>query len=129
VRVRRSRIRIIMRLKSMKILKTPITIEELSLLAKRTFGDMVKAVVDIDRKMIAIDAELHSDLESLLLENGSEQDGLWGVNFYPEIEGDDFIEFDSMINLRPSQGNMTRSVDSEDIRSKIRAIVNNLVKR
>jgi hypothetical protein len=113
----------------MKILKTPITIEELRRIAKDTFGDMVKAVIDINREIVAIDAELHSDLEALLLENGSEQDDIWGVNFYPDIEGDDFIEFDSMINLRPSRGNKTSGVDSEDIRSKIRVTVDSWVKR
>jgi hypothetical protein len=113
----------------MKILETSITIEELSRIAKNTFGDMVKAVVDINRGMVAIDAELHSDLEALFIENGSEQDDLWGINFYPDVEGDDFIEFDSMINLRPSRGNKTRGVDSEDIRSKIRVMVDSWVKR
>jgi hypothetical protein len=113
----------------MKILKTPITIEELRRIAKDTFGDMVKAVIDINREIVAIDAELHSDLEALLLENGSEQDDIWGINFYPDIEGDDFIEFDSMINLRPSRGNKTRRVDSEDIRSKIMVTVDSWVKR
>jgi hypothetical protein len=107
----------------MKILKTVIKIEELRHIAQNTFGDMVKAVVDVRLELVAIDAELHSDLEALLLENGSKQNDLWGINFYPDINGDDFIEFDSMINLRPSQGNMTRGVGSEEICSKIRAIV------
>lgn len=113
----------------MKILKTPITIEELSRIAKNTFGDMVKAVIDIEREKVAVDAELHSDLEALFLEDGSRQKDLWGINFYPDIEGDDFIEFDSMINLRPSCGNITRGVDSEDIRTKIKQVADKWVKR
>lgn len=113
----------------MIILKNPINIDELKEIAQNTFGDMVKAVVDIDRQLIAVDAELHSDLEALFLENGSKQNNLWGINFYPDIEDDDFIEFDSMINLRPSQGNMSRGVDSQDIQKQITDIVNRWVKR
>ena len=88
-------------------------------MAGATFGDMVKAVVDVDRELIAVDAELHSDLEALLLDDGSKQKNLWGINFYPEIKGDDFIEFDSMINMRPSQSNRSRGVEDEGVRKKI----------
>lgn len=113
----------------MKILRNTVTIDELKKIAQGSFGDLVKAVVDVDRELVAIDAELHSDLEALFLEDGSKQQSLWGINFYPDLEGDDFIEFDSMINLRPSQGNRTRGVDSEDIQAKIINIVNKWVKR
>lgn len=103
----------------------PIELTEMSLM----FGDMVKAVVDIDRDLMAIDAELHSDLEALLLENGSKQKSLWGINLYPEIQGDDFIEFDSMINMRPSQDNRTLGVDKEEIRKKIIEVVYKRIKK
>src|SRR4051812_31557344 len=79
--------------------------------AKERFGDLVKAVVDIERKIMMIGAELHSDEEALLLEQGSRQQDLWGINLYPDKTGSDLIEFDSMINLRPSQGNMSRGVN------------------
>ncbi len=113
----------------MKILETIITIGELKQIAQNTFGDLVKAVVDIDRNLIAIDGELHSDLEALLLESGSKQNSLWGVNFYPDIKDDDFIEFDTIINLRPSQGNMSRGIDSQDIQRKIISVIDKWVKR
>lgn len=116
-------------MENMRILKNIITIEELKQIAEDTFGDLVKAVVDIDRKLIAINAELHSDLEAVLLENGSKQYDLWGINFYPDIKDDDFVEFDSMINLRPSQGNMSRGVDSGDIRKKIVDVVSQWVRK
>lgn len=103
----------------MRILNDTITINELLQIAKDGFGDLVKVVVDVDREIIAIDAELHSDLEALCLENGSRQNTLWGINYYPEMEGEDFIEFDSMINLRPSQDNLSRGVEDEGIRKKI----------
>ena len=106
----------------MKIIRELLMLDELKQMAVM-FGDMVKAVVDIDRKVMAVDAELHSDLEALLLQNGSKQKSIWGINLYPEMQGDDFIEFDSMINMRPSQGNRSRGVDREEIRKKIAGIV------
>jgi hypothetical protein len=98
-------------------------------MADHMFGNLVKAVVDIDKKIIVLDAELHSDQESFLLENGSEQRNLWGINLYPEFSKDDdnFIEFDSMINLRPSDSNKSRSVENPEIRKLIIEIVRNWV--
>ena len=88
---------------------------------------MVKAVVDIGRGIGAFGGELHSDEEALLLEDGSRQADLWGINLYPDESGDAWIEFDSMINVRPSQNNRSRSVDDEAIRSAIRRVVAALV--
>lgn len=113
----------------MKIITGIITIDELKQMAAGLGGDMVKAVVDVDRKLIAVDAELHSDLEALLLEDGSKQKSLWGINFYPEMYGDKFVEFDSMINVRPSQGNRSRGVTDESTRGNILAVVAKKVKR
>ena len=107
----------------MIILDKPITRGELSILAQNLYGDMIKGVVDVEQELVALDAELHSDLESLLLDNGSEQENLWGINLYPEAEDEDFLEFDSLINIRPRQGNRSRDVENEDIRKKIKSIV------
>lgn len=96
-------------------------------MAGKMFGNLVKAVVDIKKEIMAVDAELHADEERALLENGSEQKNLWGINLYPEIKDENWIEFDSMINLRPSQENRSRGVDSEEIRKKITVIINKLV--
>ncbi len=98
-------------------------------MAVNTFGNMVKAVIDVDRELIAVDAELHSDLEALLLEDGSKQKNIWGINLYPEIQGDDFVEFDSMINMRPSQGNRSRGIENEEMRKKVIKIVAKKIKR
>ena len=73
----------------MKILDEPVSIDELKRIALDTFGDLVKAVVDVRLRLVALDAELHSDLEALLIDNGSKQKDLWGINFYPGLEGDD----------------------------------------
>ncbi len=113
----------------MKILQESVTVGELKIIAAGTFGDMIKAVVDVRLGVVALDAELHSDLEALLIENGSGQDDLWGINFYPDLEEDDFIEFDSMINVRASQGNASRGVDDPTIRNRIVEIVDKWVKR
>ncbi|KJJ85215.1 hypothetical protein OMAG_000927 [Candidatus Omnitrophus magneticus] len=107
----------------MKIIQKNITLNEITSMALSIFGNFVKAVVDIEREIIALDAELHSDLEALLLENGSKQKNIWGINIYPDMQGADFIEFDSMINLRPSQGNRSRNVENKEIQKKIIAIV------
>lgn len=113
----------------MQIINQAITMKELQAMAEKMFGNLVKAVVDIERGFLAVDAELHADEEACLLENGSKQKDLWGINLYPELAGDDFIEFDSMINLRPAQGNLTRGVENKEVRQKIKALVNKLVKR
>ena len=113
----------------MKIVDGAITIDELRRMAADRFGDLVKAVVDVERELIAVDAELHADLEALLLEDGSQQKNLWGINLYPEMPREEFIEFDSVINIRPSQGNRSRDVESEEIREKIIAILEKRIER
>ena len=89
----------------------------------RILSIFAKGVVDVRQQLLALDAELHSDLESMLLEEGSNQEDLWGINLYPEMEGEDFIEFDSLINIRPRQGNRSRDVEDEAIRAQIRQVV------
>ena len=115
--------------KKMKIITDSITLEELKRIASAMFGNSVKAVIDVEREIIALDAELHSDLEAILLQDGSKQKDIWGINLYPELQGEDFIEFDSMINMRPSQGNRSRGVDVEETRKKIIEIVSNRIRR
>ena len=89
---------------------------------------MIRAVVDVKQGIIGIDAELHADIEKELLSQGSLQADLWGINLYPEMEGDDFIEFDSLINIRPYQGNRSHDVQDPAIRKQIVDIVNRLIK-
>ena len=113
----------------MRIVKERITLIELKKLAKKGFGNMIKAVVDVNRGQMAIDGELHADEEALLLKDGSKQSDLWGINLYPEIEDKGWIEFDSMINLRPLAGNQTRSVGDSQVRKKIVKIVDKLIKK
>lgn len=112
----------------MKIVKEAISIKELKDMALDMFGNMVKAVIDTGKEIMAIDGELHADEEALLLESGSSQENLWGINIYPNLPQKDRIEFDSMINLKPRQGNRTRNIDDPDIRLKIMDITAKLIK-
>jgi len=110
-----------------RIVRTPIPRSDLAALAERQFGDMVKAVVDVSRGVMAIGGELHADEEALLLDDGSRQGDLWGINLYPAEPGPGWIEFDSMINVRPAQGNRSRDVEAETLREAIRRVVTALV--
>jgi hypothetical protein len=103
--------------------------DELRGLAAGRFGDMVKAVVDIRRGVMLLDAELHADQEAELLAEGSAQQDLWGINLYPDIAGPDWLEFDSMINLRPSFGNRSRGVDDPEVRDSIASLVHRLIRQ
>ncbi|PKL72234.1 hypothetical protein CVV26_02480 [Candidatus Kuenenbacteria bacterium HGW-Kuenenbacteria-1] len=113
----------------MEIIKitNKINLKDLKQMSQNMFGDLVKAVVDVEKEIMVVDAELHADEEALLLENGSIQKDLWGINIYPEIQDENWIEFDSMINLRPSQENRSRGVDNLEIQKKIIVIVNKLI--
>jgi len=118
----------LLKLSLMEILDNQVTLDYIKHLADNLYGDMIKAVADVDRGLIAVDAELHSDLESFLLQDGSDQSALWGFNIYPEAEGEDFIEFDSLINIRPRQGNRSRDVEDSAVREKIKSIVKLYIK-
>ena len=113
----------LLKLSNMQILHQPISREDLRRLAGNTFVDMIKCVADVRRGLLALDANLHADLERLLLENGSAQEDLWGFNLWVEEEGDDFIEFDSLINIRSWQGNPSRDVLDTSNREAIQKIV------
>lgn len=112
---------------AIEIVRGPVSRAYLAQKAGELFGDMIKAVVDTQRRIMAIGGELHADEERTLLEDGSSQAHLWGINLYVEMDQQDWIEFDSMINLRPNQGNRTRGVDDPTIRAEIREIVEKLV--
>lgn len=109
------------------IIREHITREQLKQFAHNTFVDLVKAVVDIERGIMAVGGELHADEEAVLLEDGSKQKNLWGINLYPDKTEEDFVEFDSMINLRPSQGNRSRGVDDPVIQQQIITVVSKLL--
>ena len=109
------------------ILRTPVPLGEVRRIAQGQFGDFVKAVVDVGRGLMAVGGDLHADEEACLLEDGSRQADLWGINLYPDRPADDLVEFDSMINVRPSQGNRSRAVEDPALQERIRNVVRRLI--
>jgi Protein of unknown function (DUF5674) len=105
-----------------------ISMRELQEMAEKMYGNLVKADVDVAQNILLVDMDMHADGEAYLLENGSAQKDLWGINLHPTKFGTPgFIEYDSMINLKPSQGNPSKDVLDASVRSKITEIVNGAV--
>ena len=109
----------------MEILEKPLTKTDLIKQSTNFIDDhAIKAVVDINKEIIAVDSPMHYDCEQLLLENGSNQQDLWGINLYLDSDNiDDLVEFDSMINIRPAQNNRSRDVEDPETREKIKQVV------
>ena len=100
---------------------------ELARLVQRFFGDMVKYVVDVRQRLVAIGGELHADAEQILLTRGSRQADLWGANYYPGRGREGCIEFTALVNVRPAQGNPSMEIESEAVRRAVREITFELV--
>ncbi|KKP33065.1 MAG: hypothetical protein UR23_C0050G0008 [Candidatus Roizmanbacteria bacterium GW2011_GWA2_32_13] len=113
----------------MKLVDKIITIKELKKMSATMFSGLVKAVVDIEKEIMVVDAGMHADEEKYLMENGSKQDDIWGINLYPDQKDNDFIEFDSMINVRPRLNNFSRGIEDEKLKEKIITIVNRLIEK
>jgi hypothetical protein len=112
----------------MKIINEPSVLQILWENRDVDFAELMKVVVDVERKLLAIDAEMHADLEELLLENGSEQKNLWGANVYPGKNIEDRIEYTSFINIRPNQNNRSMEIVSESIKNTVKEIILQLLK-
>jgi len=110
-----------------KILTEKIDKRELKRLVEQCFKDMVKYVVDVRQRRIAIGGELHADAEQLLLESGSEQKDIWGANYYPGKGESGCIEYTALINIRPSSGNSSMEVIDNNLQEKIREITFELI--
>jgi Protein of unknown function (DUF5674) len=104
-----------------------ISTQQLRESGEELYGDMVKAVVDIRKCIMAIGGELHADEEAFLLERNSLQENLWGINLYTSRGFPEMVEFDSMINIRPRHNNRSRGVEDPTIRAEIIEIVGRLV--
>jgi len=101
-----------------------VTTEELAVMSEKMSEPLVKGVVDVAKRILVLDAGLHVDEELFLLEQGCTQSDLWGINLWPELFGTEgFVEFDSMINIRPTQNNRSRSVEDPAVRQLINEIV------
>ena len=97
-------------------------------MARGQFGDLVKAAVDVEQGIMAVGGEMHADEEVILMEQeGSKREYTWGINLYPEKSREELIEFDSIINIKPSYGNRSRDVENPKIKEQIKTIVNKLI--
>jgi len=114
----------------MKTVEKTISLDELKSMALTMFNNIVKAVIDIEQEIMVVDAQFHSDQEEYLLECGSRQEHLWGINLHPDLFGaPEFVEFDSLINIRPNENNKSLRVEDPHIQEKIRSIVAKMVSR
>ncbi len=105
-----------------------ISIGELRDMALSMYGNLIKVDVDVVKRVVIADMEMHADGEAELLKNGSKQQDLWGINLYPDKFGTpEFIEFDSMINIKPRQNNMSRGVENEQTRALITEIISEVI--
>ena len=113
---------------AIKIVKQPIKKEDLLEIASEEFGDLVKAVVDIEQEIMAVGGELHADEEVLLMDQeDSKRENTWGINIYPNRPKENWVEFDSMVNLKPASGNRSRDVENSEIKGRICEIVRKLI--
>jgi len=111
-----------------EIIKSPTTRTKLQEMAQSRFGDLIKAVVDVEKEIMAVGMELHSDGEVMLAEQeGSKREYTWGINLYPLKPKEEWIELDSLINIKPAYGNRSRGVENPETREKIKKIVSKLV--
>jgi hypothetical protein len=109
------------------IIKDKLSKEELKKIAKENFGEMVKAMVDIDKKIFAVGGELHADAMEKLVEDGSDANNIWGINIYPDKSESEWIEFNSLMNIRPGQNNFSLEVENPEIREKIIKTIKDLI--
>lgn len=110
-----------------KIFTSPASVSEIKQIAEVTFVEYAKAVVDINRRVLGVGGDLHADIEQIMLEQGSVQTDLWGINIYPEKNFPDMVVFDSLINIRPRQNNRIRGVSDPAVQAKILEVVRSLI--
>jgi len=104
-----------------------IPLHQIKSLCEQWFGEMVKVVVDIERRVIGIGGELHADAEELLIQDGSNQKNIWGANLYPKFVPKDRIEYTALINVRPRQNNPSMEIIDDRIKIKLKEVIETLV--
>lgn len=112
---------------NIQIIRQKIGQEELEKLAREIYGELVKGVVDVERKILALGGEYHIDSNEILIADGSNQSQVWGINIYLNKNKGSRIEYHSLINIRPAAGNPTAILEDKKLQEKIRTIVDTLV--
>ena len=92
-----------------------------------TYTELHKFAIDVENEWVVIDGEMQADCETVLLEQGSQQQNIWGGNVYPENRDADFLEFTSFINIRPSQDNPSINLLNTELRDKVTRMINKLL--
>lgn len=110
-----------------RIIDKAITVDELRQMAQESFGDFIKGVCDLEKEVLALGGELHSDCYEALIENGSQAKDIWGFNIFPDLPREKRIDFVSLINIRPSQNNRSMEIQNEEIKEKIIQIIEKIV--
>lgn len=110
------------------IVKDSISRAELKKMASEQYGILVKAVIDLEKGIMALGGELHADGEAALIEKeDSNREYTWGINLYPDKEENEWIEFDSVINIKPALGNRSRDIEDPGTRERVKEVVKKLV--
>jgi len=112
---------------NIRIITEGITIEEAREIAREFYTDMVKGVVDIEREIVALGGEYHMDANQKLTESGSRQKDIWGFNFYVDKGKEERLEYTSLINIRPVSGNKSMVVEDENVRVRMKKIINSKI--
>lgn len=112
---------------NIKIITKPITKKEALKIGREFYKEMVKGVVDIEKRIIALGGEYHMDANVILTNAGSSQNSIWGFNIYPDREGDDWIEYTALINIRPRDKNRSMTVEDKNIRRIMKEIIKELI--
>lgn len=110
-----------------QVIREKINYRQLKQIAQENFGEMVKGVVDLKKKILALGGELHADAEAVLLKEGSKQEDLWGFNIYPDRPPAERIEYSSFINIRPSQGNRAMDIQDKNLKQRIGEVIGSLI--
>ena len=110
-----------------QLITSKISKKDLETIARDNFENMVKGVVDLQKKVIALGGELHADAEQFLLERDSSQKDLWGFNIYSDRTFENRIEYTSFINIRPHDGNRSIEITNQELKNKIKTIVDALI--
>ncbi|MBE9116564.1 hypothetical protein IQ249_11700 [Lusitaniella coriacea LEGE 07157] len=87
-------------------------------------GAYIKLAVDIEQGILAGGGELHADCEQVLLENGSQQENIWGADWNPFTQK---VTYEALINIRPRQNNRSMEILDPVIRERVEQIARQIL--